>query len=358
METIYKKLAKQLDKIPNGYPETTSGVELKILAKLFTPEEAEIACRMNLTPKSAETISQNPQQDKKQVQGLLKSMLKKGLVSVAKQHRELGFKLIPFIVGFYENQNANIDQEFAQLFEDYYQESLYKMMTTGPSVHRVIPIEKNIPVNIEVMPYEKASTYVESSKAWGVLNCICRLQKRLIGEGCHHSVENCLVFSSKENQFKKSDYIRAIDKQEAYKILEQAHEEGLVHSTSNTQDEVTYICNCCTCSCGVMRSIAEHDNLNALAASDFEISIDSDSCSGCGDCIEPCQFDALSLIDDCCQIGVSRCFGCGICISHCPTESLQLKLKVENLKTTPPKNELEWLEVRSKNRGLDFDPDF
>ena len=232
------------------------------------------------------------------------------------------------------------------------------MMTTGPSVHRVIPIEKNIPVNIEVMPYEKASTYVESSKAWGVLNCICRLQKRLIGEGCHHSVENCLVFSSKENQFKKSDYIRAIDKQEAYKILEQAHEEGLVHSTSNTQDEVTYICNCCTCSCGVMRSIAEHDNLNALAASDFEISIDSHSCSGCGDCIEPCQFDALSLIDDCCQIGVSRCFGCGICISHCPTESLQLKLKVENLKTTPPKNELEWLEVRSKNRGLDFDPDF
>jgi len=358
METNYKKLAQQLDKIPNGYPETASGVELKILAKLFTPEEAEIACRMSLTPKSAETLSEVLHLDKKQVQGLLKSMLKKGLISVAKQKRELGFKLIPFIVGFYENQNANIDQEFAQLFEDYYQESLYKMMTAGPSVHRVIPIEKNIPVNIEVMPYEKASTYVESSKAWGVLNCICRLQKRLIGEGCHHSVENCLVFSTKENQFKKSDYIRAIDKQEAYKILEQAHEEGLVHSTSNTRDEVSYICNCCTCSCGVMRSIAEHDNLNAMAASDFEISIDPDSCSGCGDCIESCQFGALSLIDDGCQTNVSRCFGCGICISHCPTESLQLKLKINNLKARPPKNELEWLEIRSKNRGFDFDPDF
>ena len=358
METRYKKLAKQLDKIPNGYPETDSGVELKILAKLFTPEEADIACRMNLVPKSAETLAKILNQDRKQVQGLLKSMLKKGLITVSKQGRKLGFKLIPFVVGFYENQNANIDEEFAQLFEAYYQESLYKMMTTKPSVHRVIPIEKNIPVNIEVMPYEKASTYVENSKDWGVLNCICRIQKRLIGEGCHHSVENCLVFSAKENQFKNSEFIRAIDKQEAYKILEEAHEEGLVHSTSNTQDEVTYICNCCTCSCGVMRTIAEHNNLNALAASEFEISIDPDSCSGCGDCIEPCQFGALSILNDCCQSDVSRCYGCGICISHCPTESLQLNLKVENLEGNPPKNELEWQEARSKNRGFKFNPDF
>ena len=358
METIYKTLAQRLDKIPNGYPETESGVELKILAKLFTPEEADIACHLNLSPKSAEQLSQSIQQDKKHIQGLLKSMLKKGLISISKEGRQLGFKLIPFIVGFYENQNANIDQEFAELFEAYYQESLYKMMTAGPSVHRVIPIEKNIPVNIEVMPYEKASTYVEKSKAWGVLNCVCRLQKQLIGEGCNHSVENCLVFSTKENQFKKVDHIRAIDKQEAYQILEQAHQEGLVHSTSNTQDEVSYICNCCTCSCGVMRTIAEHNNLNALAASEFQISIDQDSCSGCGDCIEPCQFGALSLNEDSCQADISRCFGCGICISHCPTESLQMKNKDEKNVERPPRTEQDWMEIRSQNRGFDFNPDF
>lgn len=358
MKDIFKKLAIQLNKIPNGFPETKSSVELKILEKLFTHEEAEIACNMNLAPKSANELSQTMQQEKKQTQALLKSMLKKGLIEMTKQGKLLGFKLIPFIVGFYENQNASIDKDFAQLFEKYYQESLYQMMTVKPSVHRVIPIEKTIPVNIEVMPYEKASTFIESSRSWGVLNCICRLQKQLIGEGCHHSIENCLVFSPKENHFKRAEHIRTIDKSEAYQILEQAHQEGLVHSTSNTQDEVSYICNCCTCSCGVMRTITEHNNLNAMAASDFVISIDQDNCNGCGDCIEPCQFNALTLIEDICQSESSKCLGCGICIGHCPTESLTLSLKENAALEKPPVNEQDWLKIRSENRGMKFKPDF
>jgi len=43
MNKIYQKLADELDKIPNGFPKTKSGVELKILAKLFTIEEAKLA---------------------------------------------------------------------------------------------------------------------------------------------------------------------------------------------------------------------------------------------------------------------------------------------------------------------------
>ena len=50
MEGIYKQLARELDKIPEGYPETGSGVELKILARLFTPEQAELACHLSLKP--------------------------------------------------------------------------------------------------------------------------------------------------------------------------------------------------------------------------------------------------------------------------------------------------------------------
>ena len=40
---IYKELACHLDKMPIGYPTTDSGVELRILKRLFTPEHAEIA---------------------------------------------------------------------------------------------------------------------------------------------------------------------------------------------------------------------------------------------------------------------------------------------------------------------------
>ena len=42
-EDVYKRLASRLDAIPNGFPATESGVELKILAKIFTPDQAALA---------------------------------------------------------------------------------------------------------------------------------------------------------------------------------------------------------------------------------------------------------------------------------------------------------------------------
>ncbi len=35
---IYRKLAQHLDDLPAGFPSTESGVELRILRRLFTPE--------------------------------------------------------------------------------------------------------------------------------------------------------------------------------------------------------------------------------------------------------------------------------------------------------------------------------
>jgi hypothetical protein len=43
MTDVYEKLAQHLDSLPAGYPRTESGVEMRILKRLFSPEEAEIA---------------------------------------------------------------------------------------------------------------------------------------------------------------------------------------------------------------------------------------------------------------------------------------------------------------------------
>ena len=40
-QEIYRNLAKHLDELPGGFPRTNSGVELRILQKLFSPEDAE-----------------------------------------------------------------------------------------------------------------------------------------------------------------------------------------------------------------------------------------------------------------------------------------------------------------------------
>lgn len=351
MDNVYKQLAIELDKIPNGYPETESGVELKILEKLFTREEAELACYLSMKPQQAKDVAERSGGDERTTFVLLKGMTKKGLIEAERGQGGLAFKLIPFVVGFYENQNAQIDKEFAQLFEKYYNEAFHRSMTMKPSVHRVIPVEKTVPLNIEVMPYERASTYIESAQAWGVLPCICRVQKRLIGEGCHHTEENCIAFSSRPKAFDRTDAIQAISKEEALELLAKAGDEGLVHSTGNYRQGLTYICNCCSCSCGVLRGIAEFGELNSAAQSDFVAVVDEDLCTGCEICIDRCQFSAINVPNGICLIEKNRCYGCGNCVTTCPVEALSLVKKPEGELEVPPLTEEEWMKERAKARG-------
>ena len=44
---VYRELQKHLDKMPVGYPATESGIEIKILKHLFTPEQVKIALKLN-----------------------------------------------------------------------------------------------------------------------------------------------------------------------------------------------------------------------------------------------------------------------------------------------------------------------
>ena len=45
---LYEELRKSIDKMPIGMPATESGVELRILKRLFTPQEAEISLNLNI----------------------------------------------------------------------------------------------------------------------------------------------------------------------------------------------------------------------------------------------------------------------------------------------------------------------
>jgi Fe-S-cluster-containing hydrogenase component 2 len=280
-------------------------------------------------------------------------MVKRGLIDL-KRDPDLGivFHLIPFVVGFYERQNAQIDKEFAELFEQYYQERFHETMLTEPSVHRIIPIEERIPVDIDVMPYEKASTYLDQAKSWGVLDCICRVQKRLIGQGCDHTLENCLVFSPKPGAFDKTEAIRSLTRNEALEVLAKADEEGLVHSVNNAQSEVYYVCNCCTCSCGVLRGMAEYGSETSIARSDFYAEVDADQCTGCEACLERCPFGALAMVDGVCEVDRAYCYGCGLCISSCGTEALALVGKPAEEILAPPANENAWRSERARSREV------
>ena len=279
-------------------------------------------------------------------------MVKRGLIDLKREEgRGFVFHLIPMVVGFYERQNAKIDKEFAQLFEQYYHERFHETMLSQPSVHRIIPLEKAIPVDIDVMPYEKASTYLDRAQSWGVLDCICRVQKRLIGQGCNHTVKNCLVFSPKPGAFQKTEEIETISHEEALRILAEADREGLVHSINNAQTEVYYVCNCCTCSCGVLRGMVEYGSENSIARSDFYAVSDPDLCSGCEICLDRCSFNAITMEDGLCQVERSSCYGCGLCISTCDTGALSLVQKSPEELAPPPSDDEAWRRIRAASRN-------
>ncbi len=353
MNKVYEKLADELNRIPNGFPRTESGTELKLLAKLFSVEDAGLASTLSMEPKALKEIAEQNKLSESEAKSRLIGMVKRGLIDIKREEgRGFVFFLIPFVVGFYERQNAKIDKEFAHLFEQYYHEQFHKVMLAEPSVHRIIPLEKAIPVDIDVMPYEKASNYLDQAQSWGVLDCICRVQKRLIGEGCGHTEENCLVFSPRKGAFDRSEDIKALTREEAMNVLVEADREGLVHSVNNAQNEVYYVCNCCTCSCGVLRGMVEYGSENSIARSDFYARVEAESCTGCEACIERCHFNAMTMTDGVCVVDTNLCYGCGLCISSCDSEALTLIQKAPEELTPPPVNDNAWREIRAQNRAI------
>jgi electron transport complex protein RnfB len=363
METSsYKRLAERLDALPNGFPATEDGAELRLLAYLFTPEEAELASQLRLTRETVAEIAERldgatPGRidgDTKALRKQLKGMARRGLLSAGRTDRGLGYAIMPFAVGFYEAQVATMDAEFARLFEDYYQQAFGPTLAVGPKILRVVPVHKSLDADVEVHPFESVVDIVANTKAWGVLDCICRKQKSLIGEPCEHPLEVCMTFSATPGAFDHSSEVRALTQEEALGILHLAAEAGLVHSVTNSQEGVWYVCNCCTCSCAILRGMADLGVANVVARSAFVNQVDEGACVACGLCVESCPFDALS-VDDTAQVEEVRCVGCGVCTLACPEGALSLVRRPENEVLAPPLTEEDWMEERAAARGIELE---
>jgi Na+-translocating ferredoxin:NAD+ oxidoreductase subunit B len=350
-DPIFARLALLLDSLPNRFPPTKSGVEIRLLEKIFSPEEATIACAMTAKPEPAAVITARAGVDAREGRDHLKKMAAKGLINVRRGEGEFTFCVKPFIVGFYENQLDRIDAEMAALFEEYFNETKGALLRDAPAHHRVIPVEQAIPFQIEIQPYERATALLENALSWGVRDCICRVQQKLVGKGCERPVSTCLVFAPVQNAFVRSKTDRVITRDEAVQILRSTEEAGLVHTVGNYRDGIDYICNCCSCCCGILRGIAQYGISSAVAHSDFFLVVEDDACTGCNNCIERCQFNALLAADGIVAVDYQHCMGCGICVVACTVDALHLERRPEKEITLPPSGHKEWGALRQASRG-------
>ena len=347
---VYRRLAQRLDETPNGFPATASGAELRLLAKVFTPLEASVAAELTQTPCSAAEVAERLGKDPSGLRAILKAMARKGLIGVRRGEGTLGYHIIPWAIGIYENQLPRIDAELAELTEAYFREA-GGVGYGDPPIHRVLPVGEAIDFTLGIHAPGEARALVESAASWGVRDCICRVQQKLVGKGCERPVENCLVFAPVPDAFSHSAVDRAIDKQEALRILDQAEDAGLVHTTGNWRDGHNYICNCCTCCCGVLRGLTEFHSPTAVANSGYRATIAEEDCVGCGTCLDRCQFGALSMPSDIAQVDAGRCVGCGLCARTCPTGAITLVPLAKGERPMVPEDAAAWGEARYGRRS-------
>jgi electron transport complex protein RnfB len=344
--TPYQRLAKKLDNLPNGFPPAEDGSHLRLLAYLFTPEEAALAADLSPQAETPAAIAARLGAEAGPLRTRLKEMARKGLIAAGRADGGLGYKLMPFVVGFYEMQNGRIGAELAQRFEDYFQTAFRKAFAIQPPVHRVVPVQESVNADISVAPYESALGILSRASAWGVTDCICRKQTALIGRPCPHPVEVCMVLSATPGAFHERTGVRELSREEALDVMWQAAEAGLVHSIANTKEGQEYICNCCTCSCAVLRGMAEGGMASVIARSGFICRVDELSCDGCGLCEERCPFKAIT-VEGMAHVEAIRCAGCGVCTVACPNHALSLARRPEAEIPTPPLDEREWLDTRA-----------
>jgi Na+-translocating ferredoxin:NAD+ oxidoreductase subunit B len=332
MVTVYEKLRERLDKFPQGFPKSKSGVEMKILEDLFTPEEAEIALSLRPYPnlETASTVAQRAGKNETKLGETLFGMSKKGLIlRYRASETDLYYCLVPWIVGIYEFQVNNLTKDRIHMWERYYEEARVPSLRGRPTGtgFRVIPIEKEIQGKTAIQSYERVSQIIESNTVFAVADCICRKERAIVGDGCGKLQEACLSFGPGASYYLENGIAREISKEEAKGILLKAEEEGLVHCSSNTSSAKMFIFNCCSCCCGVMKNVTKYGNPNVITKSNYYAVNDTGNCNACGICVERCQVHAIRIEDDVAIIERDRCIGCGLCVSMCATGSLSLAAK-------------------------------
>ncbi len=348
-DSLYEALAEALDRLPNGFPRTPSALEIPLLKKIFSPEEAQVAGVMGRDAESGEAIGRRVGLSANSARKRLADMARRGLVWVSKGKGGLAFRLAPFIVGIFEAQGGAMDHELAHLMDAYMADGgSAGIMGPQPAVHRVVAAQGAVKSEW-ILPYDDVKGFLLNSKAFAASDCICRVQEDRLGRRkCAFPLHNCMSFSAVERPRRDGD----IGLEEALALLDETEELGLVHTVSNVAEGVFYICNCCGCCCAILRGITELGIKGSVAKANYRAGIDTSLCTGCGACIERCQIGAIGNEGGEVVIHRDRCIGCGLCVSGCAASAVSLAKRPDAEILHPPADFAAWERERLKNRGL------
>ena len=365
METdnqIYRSLQKHLDRMPSGFPEVESGLDIKLLKQLFTPEEAGVAMQLSMKPESMKPIYNRVRKNGmnvsiEELQIILDEMLRKGtLVPSEEGHGEKYYSSAEFSAGgIYSLQVERLTRD---LINDYRQYQDETRAAAKPGVRRIlplrtIPVEESIPLpeKNRVSDYDSVRKLIEVAPGpVSVANCICRQTSEILGGHCAKTdlMETCLMIGPDHaRHYVDMGIGRYINKEEALDILEKAQKAGLILQPENSQRPEA-ICCCCGDCCVLLKPLKNHPRPVELYVTNYYVEFDTGLCNGCGECIDKCQTDARIMTDGIAELNPDRCIGCGNCVVICPSDANRLIKKEDE--TVLPKDKKDFDMQALSNR--------
>jgi NAD-dependent dihydropyrimidine dehydrogenase PreA subunit len=336
----YRDLQRHLDRLPVGYPSTESGVEIRVLKHLFTPDEAKLATQLSWSLESPKQIHARVKEagmSLEELEQMLEHMFGKGLIWKRTENGGSLYGNALLVIGMYEFQVDRLTKEFLKDFEQYFNEAwVFEAGRTGISQMRTIPVEQSVPHGTFVSDYDSVRRIVDSVDGQlAVANCVCRQHKDIVGQSCSQSDirETCLIFGYAAENYISRGVARPISKDEAFGILDKAQKAGFVLQPANSR-EPQAICCCCGDCCLGLTFVKQLPRPVEFYTTNHYAVVDGTLCSGCEECVDLCQLDAAALENGTVAINLDRCIGCGNCVAICPADAITLHKKEQE--SVPP----------------------
>lgn len=348
---VYRQLQERLDTYSVGFPATKSGVEIEILKVLFSLEDAGTFLAMTPKLETTGAIARRMGRSSESVAAQLETMTEKGLLFRVAKGDANRYATIPFVHGLLEFQVKKLSAQLAELFERYHAEGFDQAFNdSGGMFLRTVPVQASVDAGHNVAAYDDAVAILKEKERIVVADCICRTQKKMVGDGCGRTMEACFMFGSMGQYYLDKGMGREVDVEEAVAILTRAQDDGLVTQPATAQNPAG-MCNCCGDCCGVLRSLRSFPNPAEMVFSNHYAKVAAEVCTGCETCLDRCQMDAIAINDDeVAGIDLGRCIGCGLCVTTCPTDAMQLHPKEDHY--APPPTTAEQMTEMARKRGL------
>jgi len=361
-EDVYLKLAEAIDYGPLTAPRSAgeySGAFIEHLKLLYTPAEADLVRFLKMGTKftSAADIASISGKSEQEVNTILDPIAKNGrIIGFAGMY---SLPPIPMILNYHQfwEEVGPDDLKAAELYQKFFiKEGFYKYYESsekGTQIMRVIPVQRTIRNEQQILDNEEAHKIIDSVKHLRLVPCPCRVRTEKLGvRECKdkYPIASCIMIETSALYFENLGVGKKVTAAEAKRYFDEMQDLGLVGTTENYEAAGhSVICLCCNCCCSQLRGRTRWENPEAVAPSNF-VAESIEDCVMCSDCVDRCFFNAIS-IDDALEraaVDEKKCMGCGVCTLVCEQEAIKLK-RLDREKPYPGPREL-FKKVAIENR--------